>query len=295
MTALQELLTLKGLSPPLTVSSIQGDISQVRVQVEWISPNVADEYLQSNVCNRACSKAAVKRWADTMTAGAWKLSSDAIAFDWNGVLINGQHRLNAVKDTGMTVPFLVAHGFPPESKNALDVGKKRALHEILTINGYPIGVHETAICKFIMTPWSKTSVVKPDHEIHRAKLKKVHQSLKSEIDFVVENTKAKEFSVAEMAALTLLLARCHDPGLASDFISLLRGRGRLDGTIRKEDEIVSLYRDHSIRTKARGFRNGGMDTYKLLATVAYKFLNGENPKTLRPLAQSPFASYVQHK
>lgn len=269
-------------------------LTHVSVQLEWITPDKAREYLATNVCNRACSKAAVKRWADTMTAGAWKLSCDAIAFDWNDVLINGQHRLNACAETGMTMPFLVARNFPPESKNALDVGKKRALHEILTINGYPITLQEAAICKFIMTPWNKASVAKPDHEVHRAKLKRVHQRLNSEINYVLEHTKVKEFGAAELAALTVLLGRCQDPGLVSDFISLLRGRGRIDGTIRKEDEVVSLYRDHKIRIMARGFRNTGMDTYRLLATVAYKFLSNENPKTLRPMAQSPFVNYAEH-
>ncbi len=268
-------------------------LSNIHVELQWISPDKARDYLATNVCNRACSKASVKRWADTMKAGAWKLSSDAIAFDWNGVLINGQHRLNALITTGATMPFLVAHNFPPESKNALDVGKKRSLHEILTINGYPITINEVAICKFIMTPWEKATVTNPDHEVHRAKLKRVHQRFKSEIDFVIEQTKFKEFAAPELAALTLLLARCQNPEIVSDFISLLRGKGRLDGTFRKEDEIINLYRDHTIRIRARGFRISGMDSYKLLATVAHKFLNGENPRALRPLAQSPFASYVE--
>lgn len=267
-------------------------LSKVHFEIQWISPDKARDYLATNVCNRACSKASVKRWADTIKAGAWKLSSDAITFDWNGVLINGQHRLNALIETGATMPFVVAYNFPPESKNALDVGKKRTLHEIMTINGYPITLNEAAICKFIMTPWEKSTVSNPDHEVHRAKLKRVHQRLKSEIDFIIENTRFKEFAAPEMAALVLLLARCQDPEVASDFISLLRGKGRLDGTLKKQDEIVGLYRDHTIRIRARGFRVSGMDTYKLLATVAHKFLNGENPKVLRPLAQSPFISYT---
>lgn len=268
-------------------------LRQVQVEFQWISPDKARDYLATNVCNRACSKASVKRWADTMKAGAWKLSSDAIAFDWNGVLINGQHRLNALIETGATMPFLVAYNFPPESKNALDVGKKRALHEIMTINGYPITLNETAICKFIMTPWGKGTATNPDHEVHRAKLKRVHQRLKPEIDFILENTKFKEFAAPELAALTLLLARSQDPELVCDFINLLRGKGRLDGTFKKQDEVVSLYRDHTIRIRDRGFGISGMNSYKLLATVAHKFLNGENPRTLRPLAQSPFANYVE--
>jgi len=129
--------------------------------------------------------------------------------------------------------------------------------------------------------------------VHRAKLKRVHQRFKSEIDFVIEQTKFKEFAAPEMAAIVLLLARCQNPELVSDFVSLLRGKGRLDGTFKKEDEIIGLYRDHTIRLRARGFRVSGMDTYKLLATVAHKFLNGENPKALRPLAQSPFASHLE--
>ena len=76
-----------------------------------------------------------------------------------------------------------------------------------------------------MTPWEKSTVARPDHEIHRARLKKVHQSLKSEIDFVIEQTKFKEFAAPEMAAIVLLLARClmellKNKMRSSDFIEI---------------------------------------------------------------------------
>ena len=84
----------------------------VKAQVIYVTPEMASQWLRSNTANRKPSQAAVKRWAEIMKAHSWKLCSDAIAFDVNGVLINGQYRLMAVIESGMTQPFLVAYNFP---------------------------------------------------------------------------------------------------------------------------------------------------------------------------------------
>ena len=43
-----------------------------------------------------------------MRQNSWTLTSDAIAFDEDGNLIQGQHRLNAVVKTGLAQVFWVA-------------------------------------------------------------------------------------------------------------------------------------------------------------------------------------------
>ena len=61
-----------------------------------------------------------------MRQNSWTLTSDAIAFDEDGNLIQGQHRLNAVVKTGLAQVFWVAYNFPAERLKAEpDSGSKR--------------------------------------------------------------------------------------------------------------------------------------------------------------------------
>ena len=174
------------------------DLDLVQAQVKYVTPEMAAQWLRSNTANRKPSKAAIKRWAQIMRAHAWKLCSDAIAFDVDGVLINGQHRLMAVIETGMTQPFLVANNFPTGSKEACDIGKKRQLHEILTIGGYEINQMHAAVCRFLLTPWEQAGAIEVDHEIHRNRIKRLHRELKAKINFIEGCIKGKELRLLRL-------------------------------------------------------------------------------------------------
>ena len=48
-----------------------------------------------------------------MQNGEWKLNGKSICFDWNGRLLNGQHRLSAVVRSGVPLTTLVVRGLDP--------------------------------------------------------------------------------------------------------------------------------------------------------------------------------------
>jgi hypothetical protein len=78
-----------------------------------ITPEMAKEMLQFNNCNRPLSKKAVAKYAGMMKLGEWYLSHQSIAFseDEQGqlILVDGQHRLAAVIQSGMAVEFSVIY------------------------------------------------------------------------------------------------------------------------------------------------------------------------------------------
>ena len=87
---------------------------------EIVSPDIAAHYLRSNIINRRLRPKTVKRYEEEMRQNSWTLTSDAIAFDEDGNLIQGQHRLHAVVKSGLAQPFWVARNMPSESKQNLD-------------------------------------------------------------------------------------------------------------------------------------------------------------------------------
>lgn len=76
-----------------------------------ITPDMATEMLRYNTCNRPLSKSTVTKYAGMMRSSEWYLSHQAIAFskdiDGNLLLVDGQHRLAAVVQSGVAVKFSI--------------------------------------------------------------------------------------------------------------------------------------------------------------------------------------------
>lgn len=100
-----------------------------------VSPSVAKRWLSRNVRNRPIRKVIVDAYARDMAAGAWQVTGEAIKFDTNGALSDGQHRLTAVVQSGTTVDMLVVRGLAPEAQAVMDSGAKRSASDALAFGG----------------------------------------------------------------------------------------------------------------------------------------------------------------
>lgn len=79
----------------------------MKTEIVLVTPAVAAEMLKFNTKNRKVRTDHVRRIAEDMKKGRWIDNGDTIAFDENGNLIDGQHRLNAVIMSGITVRMIV--------------------------------------------------------------------------------------------------------------------------------------------------------------------------------------------
>jgi hypothetical protein len=91
--------------------------------------------LAANTSNRPLSKATVRGFADAMRRGDWLVTHQGIAFDTNGVLVDGQHRLAAVIEAEMPVDMTVFTEVEPDTFDVLDTGKRRNAADVLAIEG----------------------------------------------------------------------------------------------------------------------------------------------------------------
>ena len=133
---------------------IPGSSDGVDVKVVEVGPDLAEEWLQRNRRNRRIRDERVERYAEQIKDGEWMLSPDAIAFDYNGKLINGQHRLKAILKAEMPARFLVATGLQPGAFKISDVGVKRTGGDILRIEGFK-NPEEMASATRLMVLWAQ--------------------------------------------------------------------------------------------------------------------------------------------
>jgi hypothetical protein len=112
---------------------------KMTVAIEEIGPEQAKQLLNRNFeSNRNVVKSQVNRLVTSMRKGMFYCSSDAIAIDEEGNLVNGQHRMSAVAQLDQTFEFLVVRGFPREHVKCIDLGKKRTMDDRIQIAGVPI-------------------------------------------------------------------------------------------------------------------------------------------------------------
>lgn len=106
----------------------------MRQEIVKVTPRIAEAWLQKNVINRPLRPGVVDTYANAMRRGEWQLSHQGVAFDEQGLLADGQHRLNAVLESGCTVEMVVWRNCPPDMFNVVDTGARRSNSDILGVS-----------------------------------------------------------------------------------------------------------------------------------------------------------------
>jgi hypothetical protein len=90
-----------------------------------VTPQLATMWLVNNNYNRNYDSKEVDKYTRLILEGKWRRTHQGAAFDQDGLLIDGQHRLMAIVKSGKTVPMLIFVNEQPENHEAIDCGKKR--------------------------------------------------------------------------------------------------------------------------------------------------------------------------
>jgi hypothetical protein len=114
------------------------------LKVVLVTPETAALWLERNVHNRRLRQPKVDEMSRDMAAHRWGFAADPIRFDWNGNLIDGQHRLHAVIKSGTSQPMVLATGLDPQVMHVIDTGAKRSSGDAFALDGDRDAVHLAA-------------------------------------------------------------------------------------------------------------------------------------------------------
>lgn len=101
-----------------------------------ISPVEAEFLLGTSEVNRNMRHHVVNKYARDMDGGRWILSGESIKIDWDGKLIDGEHRLRAIISSGKTIKMVVNVGLEPEAQSVMDSGAKRTIGDRFAFAGF---------------------------------------------------------------------------------------------------------------------------------------------------------------
>lgn len=100
----------------------------VNLKYVAVTPELASKLLEHNTKNRKIRRTTCESYKLDMMNNRWCQLPDLvepIIVDWNGILRNGQHRLSAVVETGLTVNMWIVWDADPRVYDYLDGGEKR--------------------------------------------------------------------------------------------------------------------------------------------------------------------------
>lgn len=163
-------------------------------ELELVSPERAEQLLNGNTHNRPVSKPYVRELRRELEEGRWKTTHQGVAIADDGTLLDGQHRLLAIKESGIAAPLFVARGVSRDAWDAIDQHRRRTGGQILAL----AGISKDAPRMVAMA---------------RAIIQVVHGVNK------VSNTEAAEFAVKHQTELELFLpvARQYTPAVGAAF------------------------------------------------------------------------------
>lgn len=129
-------------------------MNEIVRNVESIDKEMASHWLESNHLNRPVRNRHVEYLARQMAEGRWQVNGQAIIISEKEDILDGQHRLLAVVQSGVTIKSLVVYGIANEAFKTIDTGALRtgsdALHVWFKADEHSIQV-EKAVAAAV--PW----------------------------------------------------------------------------------------------------------------------------------------------
>ena len=100
--------------------------AEMTSRVVILTPDIAKGWLRHNTLNRKFSRNGARSLSTEMARGYWRENGESIVFDREGILIDGQHRLQAVLNSGHKYLAPVVTGVSAVVRPTVDTGKKRS-------------------------------------------------------------------------------------------------------------------------------------------------------------------------
>lgn len=180
------------------------------VTIEVITPEVASNFLQKNYCNRPVSSSHVARLARTMEAGQFRHTHQGIAFDSNGNLVDGQHRLLAILASNTTQTLHVTRGIPTNSLSSIDCqSRPRTVSDSLAMEGSKHDRQVVALCRV----WIRL-LGKPLPAVHE--IRQFLASHEPAIEFAVNVSAGNR--ILRNACVLAMLAIAYEAGYAEEIM-----------------------------------------------------------------------------
>jgi len=264
----------------------------IDAEVVNINAKIAQQYLLKERApeagvkgtNRKFGIRTVREYADAMVRGEWELTHQGIAFNQDGDLVDGGHRLRAViladaEAPGITIPFMVTTGLPNAAMAAMDIGKRRVPSDFLRMLGKTNtsslgGIIRLAYC-YYHVPWTNLESW-ARHRITPRMQEDFLEANPSLEESVYETFPLKKLFKSSAVGAFWFIARFERPDIdVQDFLSQLR-----TGELLAKGEPALTLRELMINTRDSSRSYTASEELALLIKAFNKWVKGEESHML---------------
>lgn len=229
------------------------------ITTEWVevTPTLARAWLDLNTNNRKVSDGDVAMLARAIREDRFTESHQGVAFDVDGRLVDGQHRLEAIIKADRSVWLMVSRNTPHAARANIDTGKRRRNDQVIAmVFGERCAKHVVSWVnairllesneKFVIAPVETEDLI----NTHRAGITWARERLVGHVNapaggalvyaYPADPTRVAEFADALISG-TLLLPR--SPALA--LREFLKKNVARDGKARRDEALRTLRAVHA--------------------------------------------------
>lgn len=225
------------------------------VDVVDIGPESAQLMLTvMNTHNRNIKPPKVDQFARAMREGEWKFNGNRICISDTGVILDGQHQLSAIVDSGTTQKFIVVKGLPEDTQETMDTGSQRSIGDVLKLRGYPSSIQLGVIARTILSyKKSQTLVTWARRDIMPWEIVSyVDENADILLDSLHAGSAAKRYlnrpSVTSLASLHYLFSLVSTEDADAFFFMLRTGEGIDNESVRTLRKALTLNHHHAMNS-----------------------------------------------
>jgi hypothetical protein len=246
-----------------------------------VEPEEAELWLTNhNKINRPKRFGAIEKYLRDHLNDKWLTTHEAIAFDYNGQMIDGQHRAEMIARAKKAAKTVICLGLEPRVRMVVDIGIPRRPHDILKLNGFDSA-----------TPWSVAIVRQTINSINRrATMMEIFDAYKrlerkAQIIMAMFPNKKAKLTTSPICAVMLRALQDYPEERIQDFAEFLYEG--LAPRANKGNNAVVMLRDWLMKLPAIG-GNADRAVYSRTEAALYAYLNNIRLDKLEPATEELF-------
>lgn len=124
--------------------------SKVHTEIIEVTPELARILLEHNTENRNIRPAKLAQLKSDMKAGRWQFNGETLKVSKEGLLNDGQHRLQSIVETHVPQKLLLVFGVERKSRETVDTGATRSVGDQLSLQGWPYAGTISGVARMVI-------------------------------------------------------------------------------------------------------------------------------------------------
>lgn len=256
----------------------------VKSSIVFLDPQLARQLYAGNTENqRRVSKANLAKVEQSIRTGLFVLNGESIIQSISGKLLNGQHRVLGVINTGIGIWTVLVLNVPDEYFHTIDCGKARSFADVCQISGDPESITLSSCIQRLAEYFTDESTVGVAQPIPHARLFQVREMCPGLIDSVRAVGPAQKVIAKSRTAWLHYAAHAKFPAEANRFFESLGS-----GVGLRSDSAVWMLRERMLKDRASKAKLSTREAIALLIKAWNAYLDDVPLKVLRWSDGEPF-------